>query len=94
MKKLVLRFSIFFSAAIILTLGCSQHSLSQGTTEISTLGKIIRDDNQINDLIPPDAEIEVITTELNWCEGPLWIQDADDGYLVFSDIPINSINYC
>lgn len=91
MKKIRLRFNIFFLTAMIFTLVYSQNTLSQETTTISTIGKIIRDVNQINDLIPPDAEIEVIATELNWCEGPLWIQDADDGYLVFSDIPINSI---
>ncbi|MHC4266651.1 MAG: SMP-30/gluconolactonase/LRE family protein, partial [Planctomycetota bacterium] len=37
------------------------------------------------------AEIELLATGFEWSEGPLWIHDEDSGYLIFSDIPKNSI---
>jgi gluconolactonase len=54
-----------------------------------TLGKIDRKDPRFDKLIPKDAKIEVLASGFKWSEGPLWIKDG--GYLVFSDIPRNSV---
>ena len=61
------------------------------TTNYPTLGKVIRLDPAINDLIGQSAKIEMIGVGFIWAEGPVWINDKDGGYLLFSDIPRNSI---
>ena len=61
------------------------------TTNYPTLGKVIRLDPAINDLIGQSARIEMIGDGFIWAEGPVWINDTEGGYLLFSDIPRNSI---
>lgn len=52
------------------------------------IGEIHRESPKINDLIPEDAEIEVLAEGFEWSEGPVWIKDG--GYLLFNDIPKNT----
>jgi gluconolactonase len=54
------------------------------------VGKIERLDPALDKLVPPDAEMEVITEGLAWCEGPVWVPAGR--FLLFSDIPNNAIN--
>ena len=54
-----------------------------------TLGRILRDAPQLDTLIPADAHIEVLGSGMAWSEGPVWVRDG--GYLLFSDIPRNSV---
>ena len=61
------------------------------TTNFPTLGKVIRLDPGIDDLIDKTARIEMIGDGFVWAEGPLWVPDKDGDYLLFSDIPRNSI---
>ena len=61
-----------------------------------TMGEILRFDPAADDLLPPDAQIEVLASGLDWSEGPLWIPQAatqpwGGGYLVFSDVPRNQV---
>jgi gluconolactonase len=58
--------------------------------ERPTIGQIERLDPALDALVPADAKMEIIVDGLDWCEGPLWIP-ADGGFLVFSDIPPNTI---
>jgi gluconolactonase len=51
--------------------------------------RIERLDPALDRLIAPDAKIEVIGQGHDWTEGPLWIKQGR--YLLFSDIPKNSI---
>lgn len=55
-----------------------------------TLGKIERLSPKMDTLVPNDAAIEVLASGFTWTEGPVWI-GQEDGYLLFSDIPRNSI---
>lgn len=55
-----------------------------------TIGEIERLDPALDALVPADAKMEIIVDGLDWSEGPLWIP-ADDGFLIFSDIPPNRI---
>ena len=55
----------------------------------TTFGEIERLDPAINELIPADAELELLAEGLVWAEGPVWVPDGD--FLLFSDIPPNSI---
>jgi gluconolactonase len=61
----------------------------QDTHSFPTLGKIVRDDPRLDALIPPDARLEVLASGFDWSEGPVWVRDG--GYLLFSDIPRNSV---
>jgi len=56
-----------------------------------SLGKIVRMDDRINALIPADAVIETLSSGFDWTEGPVWVNSADGGFLLFSDIPRNSV---
>ena len=50
-------------------------------------GSIERLDAGMDDLIAPDAKIEVLASGFNWSEGPVW----KDGGIVFSDVPENTV---
>src|SRR4051794_28602658 len=54
-----------------------------------TLGTIIREDAGLDRLLAADARIEVLASGFRWSEGPVWV--SDDGCVLFSDIPNNSI---
>lgn len=53
------------------------------------LGKIVRLDPRFDKLIAPAAKIEKLTEGHKWTEGPVW--NKKEGYLLYSDIPNNSI---
>lgn len=63
--------------------------LSQNAPVVPTLGQVVRLSPKLDALIPKDARIEVLGSGFAWSEGPLWIKDG--GYLLFSDIPRNSV---
>ncbi len=44
---------------------------------------------RFDQLVPNDAKLEKIAEGFTWVEGPVW--HKQDGYLLFSDIPANSI---
>ncbi len=62
---------------------------AQDTTNFPVLGEIIRKDARLDTLIPRDARIEVVASGFQWSEGPVWVKEG--GYLLFSDIPCNSV---
>jgi gluconolactonase len=53
-----------------------------------TLLAVERFDAAIDRVVPKGAELERLATGFTWTEGPVWI----DGYLLFADIPANSIH--
>lgn len=90
MRK-VRRFWISLVAVVTVFLGYPQGAMSQESVVPSTIGEIVRFENRMDQLIPSDAKIELLASGFEWSEGPLWIQDSNGGYLLFSDIPRNSI---
>lgn len=82
-KKLVTSLHIICLVSISVT------TFAQDNPPYPTLGRVVREDPQLDQLIPKDAKIEVLATGFEWTEGPLWIKDG--GYLLFSDIPNNAI---
>lgn len=50
---------------------------------------VIRYDDQLDGLIPIDAEVEILAEGFNWSEGPIWVSSGN--YLIFSDVPENRI---
>jgi gluconolactonase len=55
-----------------------------------TLGSIERLEPALDALVDPAAKIEILADGFTWTEGPVWV-GGSDGYLLFSDIPRNSI---
>jgi gluconolactonase len=53
------------------------------------IGTIHRYDPQLDELIPKDAKIEVLTSRFKWAEGPVWVKDG--GFLLFSDVIGNQV---
>src|SRR5687767_5106564 len=51
---------------------------------------IERLDPALDQLVAPDATIEVLAGGYDWTEGPVWVKNG--GYLLFSDIPPNQIH--
>jgi gluconolactonase len=54
-----------------------------------SLGTIVRNDPALDAILPADAVTGVLASGLDWSEGPVWVKDG--GYLLFSDIPRNSV---
>jgi gluconolactonase len=53
-----------------------------------TAGSVLRTDAALDSIVGPDAKIEQIASGHDFTEGPIYIRD---GYLLFSDIPRNTI---
>lgn len=65
---------------------------AQDASNATVIGELIVHDPLFTRLIDPQAKIEVIVSGLKWSEGPLWVPEQNGpGYLLFSDIPDNSI---
>src|SRR5437667_321222 len=64
-------------------------AIPTGAQTRPTIGRIIRDDPALDRLLASDAKIEVLESGFTWTEGPVWVKDG--GYLLFSDIPRNSL---
>lgn len=62
---------------------------AQDTTNFPSLGSIVKSDARLDELIAPDAKLEVIASGFEWSEGPLWL--PKEKALIFSDIPRNSV---
>lgn len=62
----------------------------EAVADYRTTGSIERLSPKLNDLIAPDAKIEVLAEGFEWSEGPLWLEDQQ--LVIFSDIPNNRIN--
>jgi gluconolactonase len=73
---------------LLLTLAAAL-SLGQRTKNFPTIGRVVREDARLDNLLSPDARIEVLAGGIEWAEGPVWVRDG--GYLLFSDIPRNAI---
>jgi gluconolactonase len=67
----------------------SQVAFAQNTKNFPSIGRIHREDPRLDQLIAPDAKIEVLAGGFEWAEGPVWYPPA--GGLLFSDIPNNAV---
>jgi gluconolactonase len=72
-----------------LACAASRNSVAADKPIYPTIGKIESKDSRFDKLVAKDAKIEVLASGFMWAEGPLWVQDG--GYLLFSDIPRNSV---
>jgi gluconolactonase len=51
----------------------------------------VRDKAEFAKIVPADAKVEKLAGGMTFTEGPCWFDDAQGGYLVFSDIPANQL---
>jgi gluconolactonase len=75
-----MRFVPFLLAAVL---------CAQDTMNFPVLGKIIREDPRLDQLIPQDAKIEVLSSGFEWAEGPVW--SKREKALLFSDVVMNQV---
>lgn len=54
-------------------------------------GAVERLDQALDAIVSSDAKLELLDDHFGTTEGPLWIQEGQSGYLLFSDIPANVI---
>jgi gluconolactonase len=64
-------------------------SIGRAAAQSTAFGTIDRKDPRFDKLIPKDAKLEKLADGFDWSEGPVWVRDG--GYLLFSDIPRNSV---
>jgi gluconolactonase len=64
-------------------------AVAQATTNFPVIGTIHRFDPQLDELVPKDAKIEVLSSRFKWAEGPVWVKDG--GFLLFSDVIANQV---
>src|SRR5665213_2932831 len=62
---------------------------AQTRSSPASVGSIERLDPALDQLIAPDARIELLASGFDWAEGPVWRKNG--GYLLFSDVPRNTI---
>ena len=82
---------LFF--ALVAMAGCVSYEEEEEvytSPAADTIGTVIRLDDRIDTLVPADAVIEKLAEGFEWSEGPVWVPD-EGGYLLFSDIPVNTI---
>ncbi|HEY3787292.1 MAG TPA: SMP-30/gluconolactonase/LRE family protein [Urbifossiella sp.] len=79
------------AAALLLAISIGPDGPSAGAADDkrATIGSIDRKNPKMDELIPKDAQIEVLAAGYKWTEGALW--DKKGGFLLFSDIPNNRV---
>lgn len=90
---------LWFTTTIIMLLAnCQQQQKSEAETQetqdvipaIEAPGVFIEHtDPQLDQIIGPGTEVEVLAEGFDWTEGPLWLEQENK--LIFSDIPPNTI---
>lgn len=75
--------------AVNVALAAGRAVRAEEAAKYPTFGQIERVDPRFDRLIPPDAKLEKLAEGFEWSEGPVWVDDG--GYLLFSDIPNNSV---
>ncbi len=78
---IAIRKMLFMSALSVSMISCNQQPARVGWVE--------QIDPALSAVVHKDAQIRVIADGLDWCEGPLWIEDKK--MLLFSDVPQNII---
>jgi gluconolactonase len=84
-SKLIVLAALTFGLALLDSTAVAQPQLSQPLQKID----IIRLDPRFDKLVPLNVRVERIVSRRKWVEGPVW--NRREGYLLFSDIPANSV---
>ena len=89
--------SICLPILTVFAFGCAGAPEAEDSSEpaaaeipINTDAFTVVDEAAFRQLLPADASVTQLATDLMFVEGPVWIGE-DGGYLVFSDIPANEL---
>ncbi|MFN8709263.1 MAG: SMP-30/gluconolactonase/LRE family protein [Planctomyces sp.] len=86
-----MKLPVFISLLMVLISSTCQ---AQNTTNFPVIGHVDRFEESLDELIAPDAKIEVLCGGFEWAEGPVWLPDSANrfgGAVLFSDIPHNAV---
>lgn len=64
-------------------------AVSSAFPQTKTIGQLVRLDPAFDALLEPTAKIEVLASDFEWSEGPVWVKEG--AYLLFSDVPKNTV---
>ena len=76
-----------FGVLAVLTIGQQIDRL--GAPASTAAPRVERLDPALDQLIAPEANVEVLAEGFDWSEGPVWVKSH--GFLLFSDVPRNEI---
>src|SRR3954465_8629341 len=94
MRDVVARYRIvrgmrILSLALLGATLCLHGAFAQNTKNFPSIGRIHREDPRLDQLISPDAKIEVLASGFEWAEGPVW--SKREKALLFSDVVMNQV---
>ena len=89
MRIRIKRLLVLLAATVAATQPISSSPVAGRQAGESSAHKIVRLDPRFDRLVPNNARLEKISEGHKWVEGPVW--NRKEGYLLFSDIPNNSI---
>ncbi len=85
--------SSLFIPALILMINCSPKKKEKEDTGQSdpraTIGSIEKLSEELDEIIPENAEIEILADGFIWAEGPVWVPQLKS--VLFTDVPMNTI---
>jgi gluconolactonase len=85
MNRLTARFAALFALGLALPLA------AQPAAPAPRDFRIVRSDPTLDKIVSSDARLELIGDRFGLTEGPVWVPDGDDGFLLFSDLISNVI---
>src|SRR5258705_7269824 len=82
--------AVVAASAVVTAMSCSRPKTEENIVDLQTtgVGSIVRVDPAFDALVPPTAKIEKLLGGHEFTEGPMYMRE---GYLLFSDIPRNTI---
>src|SRR5687767_11818463 len=79
------------SIAILALAACALGGL-RAQTPLASESSVHKFDPAMDQLVSPTAKLETLKNEFfAYLEGPVWVQEGQSGYLLFSDMPANCI---
>lgn len=94
--KLMISRRALFRSSLLATMGSTmipaqdpKPDFTMDTKNFASIGKVHRYDRALDELLPVEAQIQVIAAGFEWTEGPVWVKSP--GYLLFCDIPRNTV---
>jgi gluconolactonase len=74
---------------LLASVSVSTASAQSPTTRFTTVGRIIRKAPALDQLLAPDAQIEIVAAGIGHAEGPVWVPDSS--MLLFTDAPTRTV---
>lgn len=83
-RRLLLSMCVFIASSPVALMRFAKAQ----STDVQT---VVKFDSSLDDLISPDAKLQLLGSDFGITEGPNWVAKGKTGYLVFTDIAANVI---